>query len=478
MIYVKIEELAEEYLQELLIRTLNPLYSITNRVDKTVRKTTVWCLYVVGFLYFIVSRSPLLRGKFFVGLLHPVATRHALGMVMLLLIAVLSIDAPLHKVKWRRSVILSQLLMGIGIVAISYIHPIGDGYRLFGFQLILIFPCLYLVWNNRADYYDLIRPIPYSIIISGMLFCAGTLRFALKGRLVMDGVRCAGIMSNANVFSLVGLEMVLCGIYLLTTERTSWWKTVMISSAIGLGIGVIVLGQMRIAIIAVLTCSIVTLYYCLRHLNRKATKKSLLHAVFGLVLVILLAEATTYLDNINQAAIEKKNQVVTEAVEGAAEPAGDTGSGTNENVDMLIDRFKSSDDADLSSYSSGRIRIWRNFANELNWLGHSYDKGDAVALTGVPSLPYAHNIFLEIAYRCGTPVGIISMVYYLICGIICIGFLFRKDDNKQPFLIFPIICTITFALEALLDCAVLPFFQVEALLFYISVALVIDKGQK
>ena len=467
----------EGFLQELLIRTLNPLHSVINRVDKTIKEIAVWCLYIVGFSYFIISRSPLLRGKFFVGLLHPVSTRHALGMIMLLLIAVLTIDEPLHRIQWRRSIILSQLLMGIGIVAISFIHPIGDGYRLFGFQLIFIFPCLYLVWNNRADYYNMIRPIPYSIIICGMIFCVGTFMLALKGRLVMDGTRCAGIMSNANVFSLVGLELVLCGIYLLITERINWGRTIITSTAIGLGIGVVVLGQMRIAIIAILTCSIVAAYYCWSHLDRKITKRFVVHAITGLVLVVILAEATTYLDNINQAAIEKRSKVYAETVEETpTEPAEDTGTSTNENVDMIIDRFKASNDADLSSYSSGRIRIWKNFAGELNWLGHDYNKDDAIAITGIPTLPYAHNIFLEIAYRCGVPVAIIAMMYYLLCGFICIGFLFRRSDNKQPFLIFPIICTITFALEALLDCAVLPFFQAEALLFYISVALVVDKN--
>ena len=68
-----------------------------------------------------------------------------------------------------------------------------------------------------------------------------------------------------------------------------------------------------------------------------------------------------------------------------------------------------------------------------------------------------------------------AVLYYVICGIVCIKFLIVRSKDKQPYLLFPIIFAIAFALEALLDCAVLPFFQTEALLFYIAVAVMIDK---
>lgn len=463
-------------IQDGLISILNTAYSAISHISKRNREILLWAMYIVGFAYFIVARSPLLREKFFVGPIQPMITRHILGMILIIVIAVFTMDGPLHRVDYRRPVIVLQILTGIGIIVISFLHPIGDGYRLFGLQLIFIFPCLYLVWNNRGDYENLIRPIAFSIIISGILFCFGTLLFAFKGRLVMEMTRCAGVMSNSNVFSLVGLEMVLSGLYLLVTEKKSWFRTIFTSVSIGMGLGIVLLGQMRIAIIAIITCCAVTLYYCLIQLNRRPTKEIVAHIIVGAILIALIADATTTMDNINQAAIEKKNQVEVEAVEETSPE--DSGAGTNENVDMMIERFRSSEGDDISTYSSGRIRIWKSFSESLNLLGHDYNKEDAIALTGIPDLPYAHNIFLEIAYRCGVPVAVIAMLYYLLCGFICIGFLFRKSDDKQPYLLFPIICTITFALEALLDCAVLPFFQVEALVFYISVAMIIDKDLK
>ena len=142
---------------------------------------------------------------------------------------------------------------------------------------------------------------------------------------------------------------------------------------------------------------------------------------------------------------------------------------------FVTDRIIKTEDEDLNTYTSGRIRIWKNYASKLNMLGNNFDEYDPMDFTGVKGLPFAHNIFLEIAYRCGIPVGLMAVLYYVICGIVCIKFLFVRSENKQPYLIFPIIWAITFALEALLDCAVLPFFQAEALLFYIAVAVMIDK---
>jgi len=469
-----------ESFQSFLIKIMNAAYGVTCRISEKARALIVQVLYIGLFGIYIAFRAKIFKHALYRELLHDVSVRYLFCTAILLIIVVLTINAPLCKVKWRASILYTQLLTGLGIILISFLHPIGAGYRLFGFQLLLVFPCFFLVWNNRGDYQRLIKPIVNAVSIIGIVFYAGTYLMAFRGRLMMDpgSIRCAGVMPNANSFSLIGMELVLCAIYLLAVEGGGWINTFYCSITLGMGLGIVLEGQMRIAIITIGICSIVTAYYILRFFRNKANMKMFAHVLVLIFLAGIMIQLTAMMIDINQQVIARKQGVVT-ADAGDSSQSSELMNPPPEVQDEsdVTDRLIKTEGQDLNSYSSGRIWIWQNYARELNMLGHNFDEYDPVLFTGKKNLPFAHNIFLEIAYRCGVPVGLMAVLYYLICGIICIKFLFFRSENKRLYLLFPIISAIAFALEALLDCAVLPFFQAEALLFYIAVAVMIDKNE-
>lgn len=459
-----------DIIQDFFISILNPVYSVTGRISEKIRKLIIQILYIGIFGMYIAFRAKIFKHAFYRELFHDASIRYIACTIVLLLIAVLTINAPLQKVKWRPAILYSQLLTGLGIVIISFLHPIGAGYRLLGFQLLLVFPCFYFIWNNRRDYKELIRPVVYAVTIIGIIFYSGTYLMAFRGRLAYDpwSTRLAGVMPNSNSFSLIGMELVLCAIYLLVVEGGSWFNTCLAGIITGMGLGIVIEGQMRIAVLTIGLCSFFSLYYAVRFFRNRATKKMLVHAIVVLLLAGTMIQMTAIMTSVNQNAINRKNGVETVAEE-AAPPA------ENPDAPDVTDRILKTEEEDLNTYTSGRIQIWQNYYNALNLLGNNFDEYDPMQFTGKKGLPFAHNIFLEIAYRCGVPVGLMAVLYYVICGWVCIRFLFVKCENKQPYQLFPIIFAITFALEALLDCAVLPFFQAEALLFYIAVAVMIDK---
>ena len=458
-------------IQSLFISILNPIYSVTGRINEKARNLIIQILYIGLFGMYIAFRAKIFKHAFYRELLHDASVRYIFCTVVLVIIAVLTINAPLHKVRWRPAILYSQLITGLGIVIISFLHPIGAGYRLFGFQLLLVFPCFFLIWNNRRDYRELIRPVIYAVSIIGMLFFAGNFFLAFRGRLTMDGIRWAGVMPNSNSFSLIGMELVLCGIYILAAEKKSWVNTCCSGVIIGTGLGIVDAGQMRVAVLVIGLCTVFSIYYCIRFFRKNVSKIMIIHLIIAVLLAGSMIQLTAIMLNINQEAVARKQAEAAPAAaeEVVPEPAAE------EDTPDITDRIIKTEDEDLNTYTSGRIRIWKNYASKLNLLGNNFDEYDPMEFTGVKGLPFAHNIFLEVAYRCGIPVGLIAVLYYVICGIVCIKFLFVRSENKQPYLIFPVIWAITFALEALLDCAVLPFFQAEALLFYIAVAIMIDK---
>ena len=469
-----------EHFQSILVLVLNKAYGVAGRINEKARDLIVQILYIGLFGIYIAFRAKIFKHALYREILHGVSTRHLFCTVVLLIIVVLTINAPLSKVKWRSSILYTQLLTGIGIILISFLHPIGAGYRLFGFQLVLVFPSLFLVWNNRADYRRLIKPIVNAVSIIGVVFYAGTYMMAFKGRLMMDPgtIRCAGVMPNSNSFSLIGMELVLCAIYLLAAEGGGWGNTIYCGITLGMGIGIVLEGQMRIAILTIGICTVVTAYYILRFFRRKANWKMIAHALVLIFLVGIMIQLTAIMIDINQQVVARKQADTTasEVDNGSPSELGNSPTKAQDEPDVT-DRLINTEGQDLNAYSSGRILIWGNYARNLNMLGHNFDEYDPLIYTGKKNLPFAHNIFLEIAFRCGIPVGLMAVLYYLICGVVCNKFIFVRSDSKQLYLLFPIISAIAFALEALLDCAVLPFFQAEALLFYIAVAVMIDKNE-
>lgn len=461
-----------DIIQDFFISILNPVYSVTGRISEKIRNLIIQILYIGIFGMYIAFRAKIFKHAFYRVLLQDASTRYIFCTIVLLIIAVLTINAPLHKVNWRQSILISQLMTGLGIIIISFLHPVGAGYRLLGVQLVFIFPLFYFIWNNRADYSKLIQPIIYSVIFIGILFYAGTYLMAFRGRVVVEVLgRVAGVMPNANSYSLIGMELVLGGFYLLAAQGGKWTNTCISGIIIGMGLGIVAGGQMRIAVLTIGICIFFTIYYCIRFFRNRASKKMVVHAIVIVLLAGAMIQLTAMMIHINQQAINRK-QGAESATEEIAQPIEIAEVPDEPDV---TDRLVMTEGQDLNSYSSGRIWIWQNYYNALNLLGNNFDEYDPMQFTGKKGLPFAHNIFLEIAYRCGVPVGLMAVLYYVICGWVCIRFLFARSDNKQPYQLFPIIFAIAFALEALLDCAVLPFFQAEALLFYIAVAVMIDK---
>ena len=457
------------YLQSLYINTLNPLYRLTGKISDSVRNCILFVLSLIIFTYFVFKRSSVLTPtlSFF---LPTTFERHVFGLVMLLLFSIISINQPLHHVEWKKIIFIPQFLMGLGLVIIGFIHPIGLGYQTFGFMLLLVFPCLYFVWNNRRDYALLFDIIVYAMIAANLGLFLYTFYCSTKGELIMDGSRCTGIMGNPNGYSLVGSEMVLGALYLFVAGQFKWPRFVLSCISAGAGLGIVFTGQMRLAIIILVLCLLSSLIFATKYKRTKIDKRFGLHLLVGLFIIIQLTMLSVLLVPIHNTAVAVNTVAVQETTEQTEQPANQTA--TTEEPSSVVDRF-SLEGKDADSFSSGRVAIWKNYAEELNLWGHNFDDYDVDKMTGGTPGPYAHNIFLEIGYRCGVPVGLLSVFLIFVSGIMALGYLFF-NKKRELYLLFPILCVISYSVNALLDIASLPFVLVETLLFYFAMIIFID----
>ena len=451
-------------LQSAYIIILNPLYRLTGKIGDQTRNTILFVLSLILFAYFACVRSFLLNP--IVGIVLPsFCSRHIFGIVLLILLSVFSINQRLQHIEWNRIIIIPQLLMGLGIVITGFLHPIGDGYLTFGFMLLFVFPCLYFVWNNRRDYDWLFSILIYAMVVANLCMLLLHFYFAAKGELKMEYARCAGLMHNSNCFSMAGLELVLGSLYMLVTRRLNWPSFVLFTSAAGAGLGMILLGQMRLAIIILFFCLLATAIFFARYCEKP--KGTMSRLFIGLMILFQLLLVTLLLVPINNTAVLNHAEYAanTQTEQEATEPI-------DENQDEIVERFDVQGQ-DANSFSSGRVIRWKLYGQALNLLGNDFDQYDLTEMTGGQAYPYAHNIFFEIGYRCGIPVGLLSVFMILVTGIIGLKYLFC-NKRRTLYLLFPIFSVVAYAVEALLDCAALPFFQAEALLYYFAMIVFID----
>ena len=87
---------------------------------------------------------------------------------------------------------------------------------------------------------------------------------------------------------------------------------------------------------------------------------------------------------------------------------------------------QTSEDESVDDYSNGRIDIWKAYIKELNLTGH--DEMGAVAEDG-ELLAHAHNVYIQVAYDHGIPVGIL-FVFVIVAGIAFSGVYYFRNQRS------------------------------------------------
>ena len=358
-------------------------------------------------------------------------------------------------------------------MAISFLHPIGSGYRAWAMLMMFGFPCLYFVWNNRGDYDELYRRLSAATLMVGMSYYLYCFFKAGRGELSVVSDRMAGAFYDANMFSMIGMIMVSCSLYMLLVNRNS--RVWFVFTAIGFGIGndITFLGQSRLSILVVFGSMMSFAIYILKnrtvYLKEKGYIRVYLRSLALLMSLIVFLFAGRTMLAVNTRAIEENTTVNTASIETVF-----ITSDTEENGEAL-DRF-SMKGKNIDSYTNGRYNIWKNYAYFLNMTGNDFSKADWSVLTG-NTVKHAHNNFLEIGYRCGVPVAIIHTILELYAGIVCLIWLFGRR-YKEPYYLFSIVFMVTYAVQSLFDIATIPFERPAPFFFYMAMIPVFVFGSE
>lgn len=479
-----------ELLQYVYITVLNIIYKGTRYISPAIRQGIAFFSFFAMIMFLFMCYSP---GIFGFDLNY--TQRGIVSTIFLSINIIMSIDRPLKAIKWNHFFSALWVAFGIIIFISCLVLDMGEGFMTFATSVLFLFPCFYLVWNNRGDYEKCFLIAAKIIAIVFFLFFILCVIFAPFNEHTVISGRYMGATTNANYLGMIAASAMTCGLYLFTCRKGSAWIMGVFTCEIA--ISLTIFSGSRTSLISIVAQSLVFLIFYFRYDLR--TSKDKLKTVVKFLLLIVLVIGCRPVNEmlLNNTFVPVKEPVATvvkgtvkmvksEARELRAEKRGkklrnsETAqaalqgqlSGSEESVQPqqseIAQRF-SMEGKDLNQLSSGRLNIWKLYLEEISWKGH--DKNNVIQ--GYPVAagePWAHNVFLEVAYRFGLAAGILYLMIAVYGGVCLLRFLFSKDFYRkyQRGGLFSVLAISSFCILSMLDKAIFPLQQDFILLYFIG----------
>ena len=444
--------------QKILIRLLNPIGRIIARIDSKKNNIIIFVCCALINAYFIAFFSNNWRG------ILPVSFTgtHILCSFILFILTLFSINRELNTVSCNNFLYYAFFVTGLAMFAISFIHPIGSGYRAFSLIMMLGFPAIYFVWTNRRDINTLYFLLSLATDVVGLVYYVYCIRLAFDGMLT-TGTRAAANLKDANLLSMIGMVMFSSAAYIVVLKGRSmkWFGFAALSA--GVGVSMVAMGVSRGSILIVAGSIFCLLWYILK-ISLKSNDK--IKKAFCIKSIAMICSVFAFLI-IGNYMIQTSIEIAGAQSEAMTVLAADT-TGTADEIavsEITKERF-STGHKDINAFSSGRIRIWKNYSHHLNMLGNDFSRADWGELTD-NTVGHAHNNFFEFGYRFGVPIALCHILIELYAGIVALKYLFSRK-YKDPAFFFTVIYVMMYAVESMIDIATIPFERHAPFFFYIA----------
>lgn len=440
-------------LQRFFIFTVNPLFKIVSKLNIQARNV----ILSIG-IFSIIANCFMFNSWFLLGVNFDYKELFVANGFALCVVILFSITAPLKPIEWNKKIYIPWVLSGIFIILSSFHHDLGGPFFCFSLFIIIAFPCLFFVWNNRGDYQTLFKTVSISTIISTIIFVLVNIITTPMA----PGIAYMGITSNPNTIGIASLAGVIASLYMILITNTHIFKILyMLSAATAFSFAYF--SASRASLLAIIAVFIVFCISCIR--SASITSNTMTKCICVIIAIVILAYLSI---PIYRAALSPSNTVnpPTTTISGSQ---SDTNTQENLSTDVP-DAIKSkvSRDGDLNKNSSGRIVIWNSYFNELNFWGHDRNEGDLyIEESGITNA--AHNTYLEIAYRSGLLAGLCYAIAALYSAFYAIRLLVSKKyfDYRMSFIPMAVFA---FGIMSHLERAFFPVEKAHIFMFFIALA--------
>lgn len=155
----------------------------------------------------------------------------------------------------------------------------------------------------------------------------------------------------------------------------------------------------------------------------------------------------------------------------------------HDSVDVGVDRFdKGLHGEGSDAFTSGRIGIWIDYAEEISFIGHPKESRDIVTGSRVYKDTNAHNAYLQVAYSAGIVAGISLLVLIFTMGVVlfkkALAFLFNKGVVLSGETMYMASAYLCFFISAITSGGYMLFTYLPATLFWLSAFLMMGDIEK
>lgn len=439
-------------LQTIYIDIFNEIFKLTGKINQNIRE---WIVRISIFLlmteYFVLT---ILTLRDVVDFYVIDATK--IGTLFLIIVCIFSVNAPLKHIRWNKWIVYPYLAAAAYMTLMSIDHFTGRCYQAYALQMLFIFPALYFIWGNRGDYVKYIDWIAKSLVIIGTITTVCTFIFAPVSDATLLGTsdRYMGLTFNPNRLGTLTIMITAACLY-LTSKRDRWAIFYIVLS--GINVGFTIMSGSRTAILVVIFQIIAFLIILMRIDFVKNKIKTSVFILFSIAIIAVSIPVTEFA--LNQIG-NPPTSVKSETVDGSIVHSDSTNNTPLQETSRFSVKGKSLDD-----FSSGRIEIWKWYLERMHIRGNDCTNHEVIYGNG-SVVHNAHNTFLEIPFRFGIPAGIFYALFMM--GVIIVLIKAAVIKGSRRYVIFIVMASLAYFIEAMLDVMTLPFERGPVLLFYMS----------
>lgn len=456
-----------EILQRLFILVLKPFYCLTKDIPERAKEIVISICFSIIFVMEIFRQKDF---PVFFSLNHN--ERCEIGCCLLFIIIIMSVKDEL--VVTKRCNLLAYLWIACGgiIMIISLLHPVGNGFR--GLSVLMAggFPCLYFVWNSRGDYNKLYELMAKAIVFTGGIYFVFCVMFMPFYTSYFHGNNYLGLTHNANFLGMVCTVVICAAQYLILMEAEQSKRHMLIC---GIAYMYLAMTGSRTSLLAAFAAlAIFAVFYFKRSIQKTDNyddRRDSRYRMAKLICLILFFITFTFIGQpIRDYCIIDYTGIPVAGEIHWNEPVASTEESSQSAVTSDFVAPVAAASAELSildGLSTGRITIWMNYIEKWNLLGNDANKRLMIEEYGTRE--WAHNTFLEMAYRTGLPNGFIFFGIEILTVIYALLLMIRKK-YREPYHFIAAGGSIVFFIYANLEITVFPFASPQVLLFYMAVA--------
>ena len=449
-----------ELLQKAFVFFLNPIYNILIfRIPIKIRYLIIGVCFSMIFVFQVFHASHFsiwyLKGQTFLAIE---------GCVLLFIVILMSINGKLEILNLNNKLFCYLwMICGLIIIAVSFIHPVGDGYRALACTMILAFPCLWFIWANRGDYKKLFEIFSASITNVGCIYLLICFYLVPLSSATEHAGRYTGTTSNPNLLAFFCTAILICSLYLLLCKTKHLWIYIAIA-------GLANLFTLYTVSRTSLLCNIIAIMiFCIFYYKVKIRKKHRIKEYITIIITLVIIGTTFYLAIVTTSTsfatgIIRDCDGLNSRVEYVVAESVDSENADQIKTSVNLNRITNMN-RDLNTLSSGRITLWSEYISRLNLLGNN---GNEFIYLDGRKIYGAHNAPLEIAFRSGIVNGIIFFIIEIITVMTALKYVFRKRNIKCVH-IFSTMCIGAYFIYSLLELVTLPFKTLPVLLYFIAI---------